>query len=209
MKNNETMYDPAERVKQWWKRYGNLATILLIVVLALIAGSQFFHRQTAQKDANASVLYDNLLAVYANKHSDEVSATAQQLIQTYPNTPYATFAAFIAAKAAIENGQVSAAVTPLQWAVSHASSNTLASMARIRLARVYIETGAPQQAIDTLTDIKSEFRAEADFFKGQAYAALQNTPEAVKAYQQALSEAEPGSPLAHLIAMALYRYPSA
>jgi predicted negative regulator of RcsB-dependent stress response len=64
----------------------------------------------------------------------------------------------------------------------------MAAMARLSLARVYLQAGQPQQALATLKVQSASFAALYAEARGDAYAALRQPDPAMQAYGQALAK---------------------
>jgi predicted negative regulator of RcsB-dependent stress response len=201
----ENTMETSDKVKYFIKKYGNaFSTVVLIIILGLV-GLQYWHKHETKVSQQASIAYQNLLGVAAENKTIEVQALANQLMTDYSGTPYAKLAAFMLAKQAVTENKYPLALTKLQWVVDNSKSPAIKAIATLRLARVMIENKQAQQAITLLNGVtQSEFIAEADTVKGDAYLALQQKAQAKQAYTAALAAADQASPLYSYIQMKLY-----
>src|SRR5206468_2087365 len=152
---------------------------------------------------SASALYDQMLdELRGNKSAGR--ASGEKLIAEYASTPYAAMAALIVAREAQEAGDKTLARERLQWALAHAKEAATQHAARLRLARLSLDSGDAAAAA-ALVDVKEfgGFEAEYQELKGDI-AQMQGKPsEARSAYGAALKQISAGSPYAAVITMKL------
>lgn len=201
----ENTHEAADRVKHFLKRYGNVLFTVILVVIVFIIGLQYWHKHQTKVEDNASVVYENLLGSVATQQNPQIQAFANQLINDYSDTPYASYAGLMLAKQAVNENKLPLAMTKLEWVISNADVPSIKNIAIIRLARVQIAANEAKQAIKTLDQVKqAEFLALANTIKGDAYLALKQTKQAKLAYMQALKEVSSKDTLSAYIQMKLY-----
>lgn len=203
MEQNQTQLE-TQRFKYFWKKYGNAITTIILIVLLIIVGWQYWQRREVKLTTQASAIYENLLVSYANQNSTQAQALANQIIDDYSRTPYATMAAFLLAKQAVDQNQLNVAIDKLQWVIKQTRDPSFKAIAQIRLARVLLASQQPTQALEILNAVDAkDFLAEADAIKGDSYVALKQFPQAKTAYQQALIAMQKDSPLYAYVEMKL------
>jgi predicted negative regulator of RcsB-dependent stress response len=126
---------------------------------------------------------------------------ADGLIKSYPNSPYADQAQLVLARLAIDANQEAGAVGPLQEVIDHSKDVELKHIARLRLARVQIDQGKPDEALQTLADPAGTFAARYDEVRGDAYYAKKDPAQAAELYRKALGEGDPQSMDSALLAL--------
>lgn len=199
----ENRVETAERVKKFWAKYGNTITLLILVVMFLIVGHQYWQRHLQKVGAQAAVVYENLLNNSGN--APQAAALGNQLMADYGKTPYASMAAFLLAKQAIAQSNLPLAQTQFQWVIAHTKVAAFKAIAKINMARVLLAQNQPAQAIDVLQSVRvKEFMGEALLVKGDALLASQQPDAAKAAYQQALNEIDKTSALYAYAEMKLY-----
>ncbi|MSP53734.1 MAG: tetratricopeptide repeat protein [Gammaproteobacteria bacterium] len=187
MEQNQTKIE-TQHFKFFWQKYGNAISSIILVVLLIMVGWQYWQRREVKLTTQASAVYESLLVSYANKNDPQTQALANQIIDDYSRTPYATMAAFLLAKQAVEQNQLTVAIDKLQWVVKHTNDPSFKAIAQIRWARVLLADQKITQALDVANAVDAkEFLAEADAIKGDSYVALKQFPQAKAAYQQALA----------------------
>jgi hypothetical protein len=88
--------------------------------------------------------------------------------------------------------------------VDHGHLPALREIARLRVARLYIQIKQPQNALDILKQVDSKtYQADIKAVQGDAYVALNNTNAARASYQQALSGLPDEAILHGLVSMKL------
>jgi predicted negative regulator of RcsB-dependent stress response len=108
---------------------------------------------------------------------------------------YASLAALVLAKQAVEQGELDAARAQLQWAIDHADSVEIVNTARSRLIRLLIDQAMYDEAASRLDAVQdpgayahrySELRGDLEAARGEPAAAA-------KAYRQALDQLPAGA----------------
>lgn len=184
-----TEQEQIQQLKNWVKQYG--LTILAGVLIALFITSGWHYWQNYKNKilSHASVVYDEMLTLRAQNNMENASVQAKKLLDHYSNTPYAQFAAFMLANAAILKKDYPEASRQLNWVIRHSNEIPMQEIARIRLARLLIATQKPSEALDLLSKVKDKnFIGLVDEIRGDAWVAQNNVNSARKAYQLALSE---------------------
>src|SRR3546814_7749671 len=114
---------------------------------------------------------------------------AQSQAAALGETPYAPLAVLDLAKAQVEAGQRDAAIATLRSAES--SNPALQQILQQRLARLLIDAGKAEEALQVLGDADDPASLEV---RGDAYVALAKRAEARKSYSEVLARLDIGSP---------------
>jgi predicted negative regulator of RcsB-dependent stress response len=178
--------------KAWWKDNGNTVITAAIAVLLAIAAWSGWGLYQRRQAAEAGTLYDTLQKA---ARANDVKATrdaAGSILENYPRTAYAPLAALISAKVHFQAGDLKTARAQFGWAVEHARSAQVRDIARLRLANVLLDDGAPDEALKALEE-KPDPAFEALFAaqRGDILVAQKKTAEARAAYHAALDKADP------------------
>lgn len=182
-----TEEEQLQRIREWFKQYGLTILVSIIVAIVSTIGWKIWQNQHETMLMRASVNYEALLISMSNHDADTATKQAQLIIQEYPRSPYATLAAFIQAKIAIQKNDLAGAEKQLFWAVENAPNKPLKDIAVIRLARILIAEGKANQAIDFTMRVKEKaFYPLMMDVRGDGFVALKQIPEARNAYELAL-----------------------
>lgn len=194
MADHLTDEEQLQALKNWWKENGSTLVIAVLVGLIAYFGFQWWQNQQQQSAEQSSAIYSELLEVVnvpANEAlSDEKKATATYLIKQlqddYASSQYAVNASLFAAKIAVDNNDLDAAETSLQWAVEHSGDN-LKALAKLRLARVYASKEKQSEALSLLSgnDVES-FTSLYSELRGDILLASDDVAGARTAYQEAI-----------------------
>lgn len=184
-----------DQLKAFWKRWGNLATLILIAVLGTLAawnGWQWYQRDQAVK---ASGMYDELELAATSNDAERAGLVFNDLKTRYPRTAYTQQAGLLAAKVQFEKGQLDAASTTLTWVGENAAEAEYRVLARLRLAALLLEQKKLEEAIKQLDEAEKgaspEFLALVSDRRGDVLLA-QNKPEpAIAAYRKAWDLMDP------------------
>jgi predicted negative regulator of RcsB-dependent stress response len=200
-------HEQAELIKGWWKKYGSyLLTVVALIALA-ISGTQFWHRHQRQEIQLQSIAYEGLMnAIVANK-PEMISAQANGIINSYPKSTYAVLASLELAKVAVNENDLPAAQKNLAYAVVHASTSGIKSLATVREARVWVGLKNPAKALALLGKPAKGFGGMYADVRGDAYAFQGKTAQAKAAYHNAEKLLQPGSPLLGVVMLKLTQLP--
>ncbi|MBU0745135.1 MAG: tetratricopeptide repeat protein [Gammaproteobacteria bacterium] len=191
--------EQVQMVKGWWQEYGYYLLFTVVIFLAINFGWRYWHRHHNFTLEYSSAIYMQMLTTADQKKDEESKLFGESLIKDYPRSPYASFAALLLAKDAVEKGDLNTAFERLQFAMKKAPSKNIRQLARIRAARVLIAMKKSREALDLLNSVDDkDYAAETSEAFGDALLELGNTKEAELAYRKAqkLSEGKiPPSPL--------------
>jgi len=124
-----------------------------------------------------------------SRRSTQLRAWADDNLTLIDGEP--TQAQLAIARIDVENGRSADAAAPLSEVMNKSKDSELRQIARLRLARVLIDQGKPDEAIKTLAEpIPATFAARYREVRGDAYLAKKDTAHALAEYQQALGAAD-------------------
>ncbi|MCF6767083.1 tetratricopeptide repeat protein [Thiotrichales bacterium 19S11-10] len=177
-------------IKQLWKRFGNIILWALIVVVAIYAVYAYWQKHEENKRIEASQSYMQLQnTIQSGLQSKVIIQEANQLMQNYPSSVYAQFAAFLLAKEYVEKGNYQAAETSLNWVLSHSEQPPVKAEATLRLARVQIANNKAQDAVSLIDNAKlpESYQVLGELVKAKAYIYLKEKKNAENSFNQALT----------------------
>lgn len=177
-------------LKAWWKTNGNTVLGAAIAVLLAVAAWNGWSWYQRAQSAQAGGLYDTLQKAARANDLKATRDAAGAILESYPRTTYAPLAALTSAKVHFQAGDLKTARAQLGWVVDHARNAQLRDIARLRLANVLIDDGAPDEALKVL-DAKPDPAFEALFAaaRGDVLVLEKKPAEARTAYRSALDKA--------------------
>ena len=135
----ETAEQELEALKQWWNENGR--TLMVGVVLGL--GGVFgwtTYQGKLEADAEAlSIIYQQVVDAASEDQHEAVRAQATSIMESSPESGYASLGALLAAKSAYQQKDLDGAKNYLFWIVQNAGQSNVRDVARIRLARILVE----------------------------------------------------------------------
>jgi predicted negative regulator of RcsB-dependent stress response len=199
-----TEQEEAEKLKAWWKEYGNSLIIGVLLGAGLLFGYKYWSQHQEQRLEAASDLYEQMTQGLRQSQADAARQAGQKLVNEYAATPYAGLAALLLARQSFEAGDKAAARTHLQWAVEHAKDPATIHTARLRLARLLLDA-SEQDAAAALLRVQETggFEAEYQELRGDLFALQGRRDEARAAYQSALKAAGEASAYSRILTMKL------
>ncbi|HEY6240321.1 MAG TPA: tetratricopeptide repeat protein [Burkholderiales bacterium] len=181
-------------LKAWWKEQGGsviLAASLVVAVIGAWNGWTWYQRSQA---AQAAALYDTLQKSARANDLKATRETAGAILENFPRTAYAPLAALVSAKVQFQAGDLKTARAQLEWAIEHAKSDEIRSIATLRLANVLLDDNEPDAALKVLeARPRPGFEALYHSQRGDILVAQNKRSKAREAYKAALEKAEPGT----------------
>jgi len=171
----------AEAIKRFFRENGLSLALGVIVGLGGLYGWKAYNQNQITTAEQASDAYTKLV------ESDSVLASADAFISENKDTQYATLAAFVAAKEAVDAQNLDLANEKLSWIVTNVDNAQLRAIATTRLARVQIAQQQYDDALSTLNaPLPEAFNANVAELKGDIYTQQGNKEQARVAYQAAV-----------------------
>ncbi|MBH0078770.1 YfgM family protein [Pseudoalteromonas sp. NZS11] len=171
----------AEAIKRFFRENGISLALGILVGLGGLYGWKAYNQNQITTAEKASDSYTALV------ESDDVLSSADAFISENKDTNYATLAAFVAAKDAVEAKKLDVASEKLSWVVSNTPNKELKAIAITRLARVQIAQTKYDDALTTLNaPLPEAFNANVAELKGDIYTEQGNKDQARTAYQAAI-----------------------
>lgn len=193
-----------DELKHFWKQYGNLITWGLIIVLGAVAawnGYQYWQRSQA---VQASAMFDEVERVVRSGDVSKAERAFSDMRDRFASTTYTQQAGLLVAKMSYEAGKPDTAKAALTWVAEKASDKGYASVARLRLSGLLMESKAYDEALKLLGgDTPEEFQALTADRKGDIYALQGKKTEAKVEYLKAFKAFDERSDYRRLVEVKL------
>ncbi|GIX25112.1 MAG: hypothetical protein KatS3mg122_2343 [Caldimonas sp.] len=184
--------EQVERLKHFWRQYGNLITWTVILVLAAFAAWNGWNYWQRDQGAKASALYDALEQAAQAGDVDKVRQAFEDLRARHPRTAYASQAGLMAARSLVDRGQLAAARDTLRWVAEKSSEPDLRAIARLRLAGLLLDEKAYDEALALVSkDIPPAFEGLAADRRGDIQLAQGHKDAARQEYEKAYRALDP------------------
>lgn len=195
-----TEEEQSERLKQWWRENGVSVVVGVVLGIAVIVGVNYWRTYKAAQAETASSLYAQMVDAGGSSAGD----IWRRLIEDYSNTPYAGKAALVMARTGFENGDRDAAISHLGWAIDNASDPADRTLARLRLARVLLDSGELERMQQLMSELEvGGYESEYRELLGDL-AMAQGDPETARtAYESALEHLPEQSGFADMLNLKL------
>ena len=181
-------------IKKWWKENGTSVILGVVIGSSALFGWRAWQGQITAKGEQASSVYSQLENQLASEEKEAAATTGKQLMETFPKTPYASFAALKLAKLAVEAEDIAGAENYLRWTIENGQPEELVQTATMRLARLNLSSEKADAAWALLQTIEeASVLASYHELKGDILLAQDKQTEAKAAYLQA-SALNPGGP---------------
>jgi predicted negative regulator of RcsB-dependent stress response len=177
-----------DQLKAFWKRYGNLLTWLLIVVLGGFAawnGWNWWQRDQAGK---SSAMFDQLDKAVQAGDVDQATRVFADMKERYPRTAFTGQGGLLAAKVQADKGKPDAALESLAWVGANANEVEYQAIAKLRAAGVLLDQKKYDEALKRLEGGATgtpDFAALFDDRRGDVLLAQGKNDDAKAAYTKA------------------------
>ena len=176
-----------EAIKRFWREYGITIVAGVIIGLGGLYGFRYYQSNQLAQAEQASSGFEQLLQAKENQ-PDNWLADAEQYMAAHERTSYAQFAAMLKARDAVMQGNYEVAGKQLNWVIANSDDSVIKTIARLRLARVYLQQEQAAEALKVLdTTVPASFKVQQQELMGDIHLALNDTTAAKRAYLAARS----------------------
>ncbi len=183
--------EQVEMLKSWWKKYGNIVTVIISLILLSIAGFRYWNWHKTSIEQQASAIYERMMVAYANNDYKQIKSNSQRLIDDFKSTIYADVAHLTIAKVAVNREKYQKAQKSLSLVIANSKSPIIVSIARVRMARLYLNEKKYAEAnveINKVTD--KSLQSIVSEIEGDIALAQNKRKDAIQHYKQAMLEVE-------------------
>ncbi len=177
-------------LKKWWDDNGRSLLIGIGLALAIVFGWKAYQNSVIQMKAEASSLYQQLIAEATKNNFDDEPANTLSYLATeiktkFESTEYAIYAAMFLAKDAVQNKNYDSAKQELKWILSNTDDSRIQHIVNARLARILSAEGQHEEALALLNATLSQFEPSYLELEGDIKNRMGQKDEAIKAYTTA------------------------
>jgi len=197
----KTDEEQGEALKRWLAQNGLGLLVAIAVGVGSVLGYQQWQQYQINQQSDAAGRYQELIELSAINFSEQdtdadyerLLTVADGLRQSHAGSNYAALGAGIVAAQAVERGDFDLAVSQLTYAEAELELPELKAMASLRLARLELELGQGDAALNRVRSMSAEFfKGSRSELEGDILVALEKPLEAREAYlraQASLTEA--------------------
>ncbi len=174
-----------DRLKAFWKQFGNIISGVLILVFGSIAAYNGYQWWQRDKASQAAAMYDEVERSVQSGDPAKISRAFADMKERFGGTTYAAQAALLSAKALYDKGQANEAKAPLEWVAESSKDDSYRAIAKLRLASILFESKSYDAALKHLDGLPKEFDALASDRRGDIFLAQGKRDEAKAAFEKA------------------------
>ena len=195
MSDNLTDEQQADIIKKWLKDNGLFIIASFGIAISSVFGLQFYQDSNLKQAENASRLYAEMEFAVRQQRLSQAQTILQQMDNEFSGSAYQIQSHLSMAKLFMDSLDYDNAITQLEFVLEQAEDETLMMVARQRIARIYIEKGEFEEALDLLGQVQAPeaFQAQYEIIKGDAYLGMGEQENARASYESALESLSPGS----------------
>lgn len=188
-------HEQGEVVKKWLMENGSAIVMGLVIAFGGLFGFKQWQNWQETNRQQASYEYEVMGDLLAQNQLDAAMDNFQTLRDDHKKSPYASMAALQMARARMEVNQPELAISLYEYVVESGYPRAMKVVARERLARVLLDQGKAEEAMQILdgADEISGFEARYAEVRGDILYSQGRNDEAIAAYQQSLESLEAGA----------------
>jgi predicted negative regulator of RcsB-dependent stress response len=186
-------HEQGEIVKKWLSENGSAIVMGLVIAFGGLFGLKQWQAWQVNSRQQASVEFAVMGDLLASGQLDAAVSNFENLKEDYPDSPYTSMAAMQFATARISTSQPELAIGLYEFVIEKGYPKAMKAIARERLARVLLDQGQPDAALETLqgaediTGLESRFaevRGDIHFSQGQLAVAEADYLEALEKLEE-------------------------
>jgi predicted negative regulator of RcsB-dependent stress response len=175
-----------EWLKSWIRTNGFWIIAGIAVGAGILAGWRWWEARTDRIAIEAGAKYQQILEALDRKDRTRADTLTTELERDYGSSPYVDQARLLQARISVESNELDKAANALKTVMDTTKDKQLALVARLRLARVQLAQGKPDEAIATVNAVDAgAFKARYDVVRGDALFAKGDKAGALREYQAA------------------------
>lgn len=175
-----------QRVLAGVREQGPWLLAMLAVAALAVAGWRYWQTRTEQRALDAAARYQQVLAAFSHNDLTGGLKIVDNLVKDYGSSAYADQAELAGARIEVENQELDRAAARLRFVLQTTPDQPLALIVRLRLARVQLSQGKPEEALKTLDALDAgAFAARYAEVRGDALLAQGDRDGALKQYRAA------------------------
>jgi predicted negative regulator of RcsB-dependent stress response len=180
--------DQEEALRNWWRENWKWILAGIALGLGLLAGYQYWQSYRAQRADAAAKVYADLQKALAGNDTEQAGRLLNDLASDHGKSAYTQQGRLLLAKRDAEAGKFDDAIKQLRQVADTSRDSELGQIARLRLARLLIQTGKHDEALQLLDVEKAgAFGAQAREIRGDALVAKGDAQGARAEYAAALA----------------------
>jgi predicted negative regulator of RcsB-dependent stress response len=170
-----------EWIKEQVRENGPAVLLAIVLAVAAVFGWRWWQAHQDTRHLAAGDRYMQMIQSLERGDRTQALVLLGELERDYPGSPYTDQGKLLAARLYNDDAQLDHAASELGAVAEHSKDRELALVARLRLARVQIAQGKPENALATLGTVADpgafaaryhEVRGDAYYAKGDKAAAL-------------------------------------
>jgi predicted negative regulator of RcsB-dependent stress response len=185
--------DQEEALRNWWRENWKWILAGVALGLGLLAGYQYWQTYRSQRAGQAAKVYADFQKALAGNDLEQAGRLLNDLAGDHAKSAYTQQGRLLLAKRDADAGRFEEASKQLRQVVDTSSDAALGSIARLRLARLLIQTGKPDEALQLLViEEAGTFAAPMREVRGDALVAKGDAQGARAEYAAALAAESKG-----------------
>ncbi len=189
MSTYQTEEEQVEALKKWWKENGKSVIGGVVLGLAVIGGGKGWMEYKRVNAENASLGFEHFLQAAQEEDLQTALKRGESVKKEYGSSTYAALTALEMAHLQYQAGDKEKAKTNLQWVVDHAEPDALDRLTRIRMARLFLDLNALDEAAKLVSKVEAgAYQGEMMAIKAEVALARGKKDAARAAFKTALEK---------------------
>jgi len=180
--------EQAEALRNWWNENWRWLVGGIALGFALLGGWKYWETYRTQRGEAAAKSYAALGAAVTANDATKIEQQLSELAKEHGSSPYVQQGRLLLAKSRVEAGKLDEAIALLQAVADTSKDGELATIARVRIARLLLQQGKHDEAMKLLdADKAGRFAPYVRETRGDVLVAKGDTEGARTEYAAALA----------------------
>ncbi len=185
--------DQEEALRNWWRENWKWILAGVALGLGLLAGYQYWQSYRGHESDSAAKVYQDFQKALTAKDQEQAKRLLQDLENDHAKSAYTQQGHLLLAKEDAEAGRFDDSIKHLRQVADTSRDAELAHVARLRLARLLVQTGKHDEVLQLLDVEKAgAFAAQVHEIRGDALVAKGDAQGARAEYAAALAAESKG-----------------
>lgn len=193
-----------DQIKYFWKKNGDLITWLLIIILSLFLAWSYYKYNQRNQSIQAGAMYDEVERAVDSGVKEKIDRAFSDMKDRFPSSSQAQKAGLLVAKKYYTDNQIESSKSALDWVSNKSLDDGYKTIAKLRLAEIFIESKSYDQALKELTgEFNSYFKPLVADRRGDILILQGKKEDALVEYQKSFKMFEERTEYRHLVEVKL------
>lgn len=193
-----------DQIKYFWKKNGDFLTWVIIIILSLFLAWNYYKYYQRSQSIQAGAMYDEVERAVDSGVKAKIDRAFSDMKDRFPSSSQAQKAGLLVAKKYYSDNEIESSKSALDWVSNKSLDDGYKTIAKLRLAEIFIESKSYDQALKELTGgFNSYFEPLLADRRGDILILQGKKEDALVEYQKSFKMLEDRTEYRHLVQVKL------